>query len=90
MKHLNPNKTGLVVATFFGLCHFFWAILVACQIAQMVFDFILSLHFFNLTYSIREFDIVTAAELIVITTIIGYLTGYLFARVWNGIQGLRK
>ena len=38
MQELNKNKAGLILASFLGLWHFAWSVLVATGAAQTLLD----------------------------------------------------
>jgi hypothetical protein len=83
MQELNKNKTGLILGAFLGFWHFAWSLLVATGVAQTILDFIYYLHFLNNPFQVSVFDIRTAALLIVITSAVGYVFGWLLAFLWN-------
>jgi len=76
-------KTGLATGLVFALIHLSWAVMVATKVAKPVMDWILGLHFLDITYAVKPFDWMTAATLIVFTFIVGYVLGSLFAWLWN-------
>ena len=79
----NPNKVGLTFGSVLGGWHLVWAILVALNWAQPLYDFILWAHMIHLQITIGPFDLIAAVTLIVITSIVGYLFGCIGALVWN-------
>ncbi len=79
----NPNKVGLVFAIVIGGWHFVWSILVATGLGQLLYDFILWAHMIHLAVTIGPFNLVASITLIVVTTIFGYLIGYVASLVWN-------
>lgn len=83
---LGKNKLGLIVGVLFGVCHLGWALLVAFGFAQRLMDWIFRLHFVQPPYLITPFDPGVAVMLIVVTTLTGYVTGWLFAAIWNLLQ----
>jgi len=80
-----PKRLGMFFGTLFALMHFGWAILVASGFAQMLYDWILALHMLSIPITVLPFDLVMAAELIVVTFIIGYVMGFVLALVWNKV-----
>ena len=80
---LSSWRTGLALGVSLGLYHLFWAILVSSGLAQLVVDFILKIHFIELPLTIAPFDPGLAALLVLMTTLVGGLTGAIFAGVWN-------
>ena len=80
---LQPHKVGMAVGAGFGLLHAGWSLLVSIGLAQPLLDFMLSLHFFNLSYSLDAFSFINAILLVVITSLIGYVDGFVFSKLWN-------
>ena len=81
---LNRNKAGLILGTFSALMHVIWSVLVAVGIAQPLVDLISTLHFFGKSdIVIQSFNFGTALMLIIMTFIVGYLIGNIFAAVVN-------
>jgi hypothetical protein len=60
-----------------------WSLLVALGLAQLVIDWIFRLHFIQPPYTITAFNLGTAVTLIVVTSVIGFVMGWLFAAIWN-------
>jgi hypothetical protein len=86
MHELNKNKAGLILASFLGLWHFTCSLLVATGVAQTLLDWICYLHFLNNPFHVAGFSIGTAALLIVITSVLGYIFGWLLALLWNAFH----
>lgn len=66
-----------------GLMHLLWSLVVAFGFAQGLMDFIFSIHFLNNPYIVNSFDVTLAAILVVVTFIVGYAGGWIFAYMWN-------
>ncbi len=81
--HLSPGKTALAVGVFLGGWHVIWSLLVALNWAQPLYDFILWAHMIHLQLTIGPFDLVAAATLVVVTSLLGCVIGSVFAVVWN-------
>ena len=86
MNSLNAGKTGLAMGALLGLWHATWSLLVAIGIAQPFIDFIFRLHFINPPYKIMPFQFWMALGLVVVTSILGYIIGWVFAKIWNWLQ----
>jgi hypothetical protein len=86
MGTVNPNKAGLVLGALGGGWHFLWAILVAAGWAQAVINFVFWMHFLLPPYIVKPFVLGVAVILIVVTTIIWYVTGYILGVLWNWIH----
>ncbi|MBU3907241.1 MAG: hypothetical protein KKA64_03245 [Nanoarchaeota archaeon] len=83
MGKLKSNKVGLTLGVFCALIHAVWALLVAIGSAKLVIDLVMPLHFLSVIYSITEFSIATASVLVILAFAGGYITGAVFAWVWN-------
>ncbi len=83
MNQLNPRTTGFIVGTFVGGCHLVWVVLVALGFAQTLVNFMLWAHMVNMSYTVAPFDLTAAATLVILTTVMGYVAGNIFARIWN-------
>jgi len=82
-EKLHPHKLGLILGTLVGLGHTAWSFLVAMNWAKPLMDWVLSLHFLTLTYSLAAFNLTNAVMLVVFTAVWGYVVGYVFAMIWN-------
>ena len=80
---MNKNKTGLVLGLIMGLWHLLWSLLVAVGVAQLLLNFVLQIHFLNNPFVVAPFGIKRAVTLIVVTSLIGYIVGWVFAWFWN-------
>ena len=83
MKFLEPHKVGLSLGVLLGFLHVCWSVLVALGFAKPLLDFIFRVHFMEFSYSIAPFGFGRAITLIVATSIVGYLAGWMFATIWN-------
>jgi len=83
MRHINPIKAALSVGSVIGLYHLLWVGLVATGVAGAILDFVLRLHFLEISYQLAPFEVVTAATLVVLTFALGAAFGLVFAIVWN-------
>jgi hypothetical protein len=86
----NPKRIALFAGLSFSFLHLTWAILVLTKVAKPLMDWILSLHFLTIDYTVSDFNFLTAAKLIAFTFILGYATGFLFTTVWNMIDKSKK
>jgi hypothetical protein len=86
MGSLNKHKTGLVLGAFIGLWHLTWASLVAIGVAQSFIDWIFRLHFIQPPYTITPFRAGLAAGLVLVTSVSGYLFGWVLAALWNWLH----
>ena len=83
---ISKNKLGVVVGSAFGIWHFAWAILVASGVAQWLMDWVFKLHFIQPVYVVTPFKPVLAVTLIVVTSMLGYLSGWIAAAIWNWLH----
>ena len=80
---LDPRKTGLGLGSLVGLMHLIWSLMVALGLAQWWMDWVFSLHFLNNPFTVGYFNVVTALILIIVTSLIGFAVGFVFATIWN-------
>lgn len=80
---LETQKTALTVGIFLGALHLLWSILVAISVAQPLMDFIFWAHMIVNPYHITGFSLTQSATLVILTFVVGYLGGWVFAKVWN-------
>ena len=83
---LDKCRVGLVLGTFMGLLHLTWALLVATGLAQVIMDFIYSIHFLNNPFYVSGFSATTAIILVLVTSVCGYIFGWVFAYLWGFVQ----
>ena len=82
----NPNKVGLVIAALIGGWHLVWSLLVLIGWAQPILDFIFWAHMIKPVYFIKQFDLLAAVTLMVMTAVIGYVFGFLGGIIWNRLH----
>ena len=80
------NQAGLVMALLLGGFHLMWAMIVASGLAQGLMNFIFWLHFIRAVHVIETFEPLRAAGLVLLTSIIGYVIGSVFALLWNRLN----
>lgn len=83
---VNRNRLGLVFASTLGLWHLTWSLLVAFGLAQWLIDWVFRLHFIQPPYTITQFKPALAAALILITSTLGYIIGWVMAGIWNWLR----
>lgn len=86
MRTINPVKAGFAFGIVLGLYHLGWALLVAVGAAQPVIDFILQLHFVEPFLQLQPFDVATAAMLVGVTSLVGFVLGAVCALSWNTLH----
>ena len=82
---LNKNKFGLIVGCFFAIMHAVWALSVAIMknILQSFFNWIFQLHFLKPLYVLTEFNLKDAVLLVLVTFVVGFVVGWIFACLYN-------
>lgn len=83
MQKINTNKTGLAVGLIFAIWHAMWVMLVYTGYAQSLLDWILKMHLLHFEYHVEPFVLSYALTLIAVTALIGYVSGCIFALIWN-------
>jgi len=83
---LNKAKTGLALGLFLALVHAAWAVLVALSVAQGLIDWVTEMHMMANPYIISGFSLGAAVGLVVLVFIVGYVLGWVFAALWNGLR----
>ena len=80
---MNKNKAGLVGGIFLGAAHLLWALAIGLfpSLMQSLLDFIFRLHFISNGWQLSVFNFVDAVLLVIITFLVGYAVGWLFALV---------
>jgi len=90
VEKLNPHRVGMLLGGLYGLWHLTWSLLVLVGLAKPLLDFILSLHFLQVTYAVSPFTPLKALALIVVTSALGYFLGYVLAWLWNRVGVARE
>lgn len=80
---LNKFKVGLALGGFVSFLHVIWSILVATNYAKPLTDFIFKVHMMQSPLIINEFDWRLSVSLIIITAIVGFVVGFIFACFYN-------
>ena len=81
--HLSPSKAGIALGALVGGLHLLWSVLIALGWAQAIANFSLWAHMVSLPFVVGEFDLSAAVILVVVASVIGYVIGSVFARIWN-------
>ncbi|HIH13893.1 MAG TPA: hypothetical protein HA224_01420 [Nanoarchaeota archaeon] len=83
MAKLNEKQTAFGLGSFAAVIHILWALVVLSGNGPWLVNWITGLHFLNTSVTVLPFDWMTAITLIIVTFIVGYLLGWLFACTWN-------
>jgi len=80
---ISVNHAGVATGALFACWHLVWSALVASGFAQPLIDFVFWMHFIKPVYVVEPFAPLRALTLIVVTAIVGYVLGSVFAFFWN-------
>lgn len=84
MERVNPNRVGLSAAAVLAGWHVVWSLLVAFGVAPQVLEFAFALHGMKAEpVVVGPFNLMTASLLVLVTAIIGYVSGAAGALTWN-------
>jgi len=83
VKELNEDKVALTIGLFIGGWHLVWSLLIIIGLAQVFLDFIFWAHMIANPYKVTGFTLTQSLILIFATFVIGYIGGFVFAKVWN-------
>lgn len=83
---LKTASTALVLGTFVAFMHFVWMLMVYLGVGQAYLDWILGLHLVTNPITVLPFNFGTAAVLLTVTFVVGYLAGWVFAYIWNRLH----
>lgn len=83
---INKNKAGLVMGIFFGFFHLLWSGGVALGFAQPMLDFVYRIHFLSNPMVVAPFGLKRLVALLVITTLVGYIAGWVLAWLFNKVH----
>ncbi len=86
MNTLNKKTVAFTVGLFLGGWHLVWSILVALGAGQLLYDFILWAHMIHLPVIVGPFDLAASITLIIVTSCVGYVFGWMFAHLWNRLH----
>ena len=85
MQKLNIHKFALVIATFVGLVHLVWVLLVGTGLAEGKVKFALGMHFLSVPFTLLPFSWGGGLVLVVLSSIGGYIIGTVFGYIWNKV-----
>ncbi len=83
---LNKHKVGVALGSLLGTVHAVWSLLVALGWAKPVMDFIYGLHFMDNPFMMRDFTLGNALLLVLVTSLVGYVMGWMFGYFWNRLH----
>lgn len=83
MGRISPNRAGLSVAAVLAGWHVAWSLLLAFGVAQWVLEFASTLHGMKAEFVVSPFNPTRAGVLVLVTALIGYVSGAAAAFTWN-------
>lgn len=86
MKELNEKKVALTLGLFLGGWHLVWSVLIVLGFAQPLLNFIFWIHMLTTPVQVTGFELTKSAILTVVTFIVGYGVGFIFAKIWNKVH----
>ena len=86
MTTIQPTKSGLALGILLGGLHLVWSVLVLLGWAQILVNFSMWAHMFQMPVTVGVFDLTAALTVIVIATGVGYGIGFVFASIWNKVH----
>ena len=86
----NKTRVGLFFGVAYGLCHLSWILLLAFGWAQPMMDWLMPMHFINITYTLSEVAAGKAVLGIVMAFVWGFVDGFIIAALWNWIVGEKR
>ncbi len=82
---VNTHKLGLTLGGFAGIIHIVWVLLVGLGWAGPLLAFIYRIHFIDFSFAIAEFSFGNAITVIVLASLVGYVSGNIVGLLWNFI-----
>lgn len=86
---MKANKVGQSLGLFLAFCHLVWEVLIYVGAAKPLVDFILNMHSLNFSYRIETFNLGKGVALVLITYIVGYVGGIVFATIYNKVHKMK-
>lgn len=83
---LKLGGTAMVLGIFVALMHAIWMLMIYLGLAQIYLNWIFGLHLITNPYKVLPFNFGTALTLIIVTFIVGYIMGWVFAFIWNRLH----
>ena len=87
ISKFNKNSAGLSLGIIFLLIHLIWFGAVIFGFGEELLSQIVATHFIQLTIQVGEFNLGDAIFALIRAFVAGYLIGWLFAFVYNKIDG---
>lgn len=82
-NQMNAKKTGLALGIVFALWHLLWLLIVGIGYGQATLDAMMRMHFLSAPWAVTGFNYLNALILLIVAFVAGYITGWIFAKIWN-------
>ncbi|MBI1961241.1 MAG: hypothetical protein HYS45_00900 [Parcubacteria group bacterium] len=83
---LSQKTAGLSLGSLFGLMHLGWVLAVAAGAGQQLADWWSAKHFVAGDYTVGAFSLGIAILGVILAFVFGYITGWVFAWLWNRFE----
>lgn len=83
------NKVGLVFAILMGGAHALWSLFVFLGWGHAIINFVLWAHGVSVPLVVMPFNFTRALVLVILTSALGYILGYIVAIVWNKVEHMK-
>ena len=83
---MKPHKLGIVFGALIGGWHALWVLLVISGAAQPVLNFLFWAHMIRPPYIVTGFALLPAVVLLIVTSVTGYLFGYIGGIIWTKLH----
>ncbi len=82
---LKKHEVGMAMGLMLATWHALWAAMVFLGLAQPFLNWIFLIHSIANPYQVLPFNLVRSVTLVVVTFVIGYFVGWLFAMIWKKV-----
>ncbi len=83
---MKTHKVALTVGLFAGLMHLVWEVILFFGMGQDILDWKLSMHSLTNPFVVTSFNLGRGIGLIVMSIVVGYIGGWVFAAIYNKIH----
>lgn len=78
------HRTGLALGTFVGLIHLVWVLVLGLGGSGFI-TWVMGMHFISEPITFLTFSWKGGLVLIVLSAVVGYVVGNVFAYIWNRV-----
>ncbi|MFQ6009875.1 MAG: hypothetical protein ACE5J7_02020 [Candidatus Aenigmatarchaeota archaeon] len=82
---IEEHRAGLSLGAIFAIWHAGWVLFVAAGIGDAFIAWISGVHMLTNPYTVLAFDATAAVIGLIGAFICGYITGWIFAAIWNRV-----